>query len=297
MKCRVLSLFLSLALIAAQASAQAPDPSALRPADLIDVVVLGQPTLSGDFVVEKDGFIVYPLIGRIEVAGLGPDEVARKLQARLTGDFIRRPEVSVRVKEYRSRPVLVLGEVAKPGIHYLKGDRSLLEMLRSAGGLSSNAGHELVIARPPEGKEGLAIEQYSSMPIVPGLSDIPSLPDTDELPPGAIEGSDIFRASFKELLRGNAEQNAILEGGDLVYVPKAAQVFVTGQAVRPGTLKFIDGMTVQDALQLVGGVSDRGSMRRLKVVRFEAGKRKELKPKLSDMLKPGDTLHIGERFF
>jgi len=297
MMSRPLRLSLFLFILPYLVAAQTSDPSAIRPADLIDVVVLGQPTLSGDFVVEKDGFIVYPLIGRVEVAGLGPDEVARKLQTKLSGDFIRRPEVSVRVKEYRSRPILMLGEVATPGIHYLRGDRSLLVMLRAAGGLSSNAGHELVIARPPEGSESRAIEQFSSMPIVPGLSDLARLPDANELPPGAIEGSDIFRASFKELLKGNAEQNAILEGGDLIYVPKAAQVFVTGQAVRPGALKFIDGMTVQDVLQLVGGVSDRGSMKRLKVVRFEAGKRTEAKAKLTDLLKPGDTLNIGERFF
>ena len=56
-------------------------------------------------------------------------------------------------------------------------------------------------------------------------------------------------------------------------------------------------MTVQDALQLAGGVSDRGSIKRLKVLRFEAGKRKEIKVQVTDLLKPGDTLNIGERFF
>lgn len=297
MKCRAFCLSVFLAFLAPLASAQTPPSSALRPADVIDVVVLGQPALSGDFVVEKDGFIAYPLIGRVEVAGLGPDEVAKKLQTRLSGDFIRRPEVSVRVKEYRSRPILVLGEVANPGIHFLTGDRSLLAMLKVAGGLSSNAGHELVIARPPEGQEAVAIEQFSSMPVVPGLTDVARLPENEELPPGAIEGSDIFRASFKELLKGNAEQNAILEGGDLVYVPRAAQIFVTGQAARPSNLKFVDGLTVQDALQMVGGASERGSMKRLKIIRFEGGKRKEIKARLTDVLKPGDTLHIGERFF
>ena len=56
-------------------------------------------------------------------------------------------------------------------------------------------------------------------------------------------------------------------------------------------------MTVQDALQQAGGISERGSMKRLKVIRFEDGKRRELKVQLTDVLKPGDTLNIGERFF
>jgi len=284
-------------ILASVAGTQTADSAALRPADVIDVVVLGQPTLSGDFALDKDGAISYPLIGRVEAAGLSPADLAKKLQSLLGAGFIKRPEVSVRVKEYRSRPVLVLGEVARPGIYSLKADRSVLTTLSEAGGLTANAGHEFLVARPPEGSESVAIDQFSSMPLVPGLSDAVRLPDADELPPGAIKGSDIFRASFRELMKGNAEQNVILEGGDIVFVPRAAQVFVTGQAARPAAFKYVDGMTVQDALQLAGGISDRGSIKRLKIVRFEAGKRKEVKAELLDLLKPGDTLNVGERFF
>lgn len=297
MKLSISSLVFVLAFLVAPLRAQTPDPNALRPADLIDVVVLGQPSLSADFVIDKDGGINYPLIGRVEAAGLTPGDLAKRLQTQLGAGFLKRPEVSVRVKEYRSRPVLVLGEVAKPGIFSLKADRSLLALLADAGGLTSNAGHELVVARPPEGSERAAIDQFASMPIVPGLSDVARMPDPDELPPGALPGSDMFRASFRELMKGNAEQNVMLEGGDIVYVPRAAQIFVTGQAARPASFKFIDGMTVQDALQLAGGVSERGSLKRLKIVRFEGGKRNEVKAKLTDLLKPGDTLNVGERFF
>jgi polysaccharide export outer membrane protein len=289
-------LLLSLA-FASSSSGQTAESIAVRPTDLIDVVVLGQPSLSADFVIDKDGTIAYPLLGRVEVAGLAPADVAKKLQTLLGAGFIRRPEVSVRVKEYRSQPILVLGEVVRPGIVSLRGDRSVLTMLTAAGGLTPGAGHELVVARPPEGSESLAIEQFNNVPMVPGLIDQALPSEGDELPPGAIKGSDTFRATFRELAKGNPEQNVILESGDLVYVPKAAQVFVTGQVARPGPLKYVDGLTVQDVLQLVGGVTDRGSMRRIKVVRFENGKRRETKAQLSDVLKPGDTLNVGERFF
>jgi len=238
--------------LASVSPAQVSDASALRASDLVNVVVLGQPSLSADFEVDKDGGINYPLIGRVEAAGLTPAELATRIQTALGAGFIRRPEVSVRVKEYRSRPVMVLGEVAKPGIYFLKGDRSLVTILAEAGGLASNAGHEVAVARPPVGSEAEAIEKFSTVPLVPGLSDVARLPNADELPPGALPGSDIFKASFRELMNGNAEENVILEGGDLVYVPKAAQIFVTGQAARPTTLKFLDGMRVVDALQLAG---------------------------------------------
>ncbi len=291
-RCRIILLAL-----AAATGALAQEAPPLRPADVIDVVVLGQPSLSAEFVLDKDGSIAYPLIGRVEAAGLLPADLAKKLQALLGAGFLRRPEVSVRVKEYRSRPVMVMGEVAQPGLLALKGDRSLLTVLADAGGITLNAGHEVLVARPPEGSQAAAIEQFSSMPIIPGLSEAVRPIDPDELPPGALPGSDVFRASFRELMKGNPEQNVILEGGDLVYVPRAGQVFVTGQASRPAALKYVDGMTVQDALQLAGGVSERGSMKRLKIVRFEGGKRQEIKAQLGVLLKPGDTLNVGERFF
>ena len=188
-------------ILARFAVAQVPDPTALRPADVVDVVVLGQPTLSGDFALDKDGGFNYPLIGRVEAGGLAPADLAKKLQNLLGAGFIRRPEVSVRVKEYRSRPVLVLGEVLRPGIYSLKGDRSVLTTLSEAGGLTGNAGHEFLVARPPEGSENVAIDQFSSMPIVPGLSDAVRVPDADSLPPGAIKGSALFLASFRELMK------------------------------------------------------------------------------------------------
>lgn len=284
-------------LLVAPAAALAQEVTPVRPADVIDVLVLGQPSLSATFTIAPDGSIAYPLLGKVEVSGLAPDAVAGKLQSLLGAGFIRRPEVSVRVKEYRSRPVMVLGEVVTPGIYPLKGDRALLTMLAEAGGISGNAGHEVLVARPPEGREAAAIERFAAVPLVPGIQAATKPIEGDELPPGALPGSDVFRAAFRELVKGNAAQNVILEGGDTVYVPKAAQIFVTGQAARPGNFRYVDGMTVQDVMQLVGGVSERGSMKRLKIVRFEGGRRVEIKAQLSDLLKPGDTLHIGERFF
>jgi polysaccharide export outer membrane protein len=54
---------------------------------------------------------------------------------------------------------------------------------------------------------------------------------------------------------------------------------------------------VLQALSLAGGVTDRGSTGRVKIVRTVDGKKKELKAKLTDLVEPGDTLIVGERFF
>jgi polysaccharide export outer membrane protein len=82
-----------------------------------------------------------------------------------------------------------------------------------------------------------------------------------------------------------------------VFVPRAAQVYVTGAVARPGTFRHEPGMTVLQALTLAGGVSARGSEGRTKVIRIEDGQKTERKVKPTDVLEPEDRLEVPERFF
>lgn len=284
-------------LLAPLVLAQERSPYAVRPSDILEVIVVGQASLSGDFAVGADSSIDFPLLGKVRAQGMTAPEIQAKIQRDLSNGFLKRPEVSVRVKEFRSQPVMVVGEVPKPGLYPLKGDRSLLSLLAEVGGLTGNAGHEIVVARPPEGLAPVAVERFVLNPVVPGLNEAAGSRGASELPPGALEGSDVFRASCKELQRGNESLNILLEGGDMVFVPKAALVHASGQVMKAGSYRFEEGMTVLDLLLAAGGVSERGSQKRLKLIRFENGKRREIKAKVDDLVKPGDTLLVGERFF
>ncbi len=88
-----------------------------------------------------------------------------------------------------------------------------------------------------------------------------------------------------------------LQDGDTIVVPKALCVYVFGQVKAPGAYAIETGTTVLQALSLAGGVTDRGSTSRMKIVRTVDGKKKEIKAKLTDVVEPGDTLIVGERFF
>lgn len=280
------------------ARGQESSPYEVRPSDVLEVIVVGQASLSGDYTVAPDETIAFPLLGKVVVRGLTAPAVQAKLQKELIArDYFKRPEVSVRVKEFRSHPVMVLGEVPKPGLHPLKGDRSLLSLLADVGGLTPGAGHEIVIARPPEGLAAVAVQRFAMTPVIPGLSEAAGNKGDGDLPPGALEGSDVFRASVKGLQRGNEALNVILEGGDLVYVPRAAQVTVDGEVVNKGSYRFEEDMTVLDLLTAAGGVSERGSQRRLEIERVEDGKIRRVKAKLEDPLRPGDRLKVGARIF
>ena len=74
-------------------------------------------------------------------------------------------------------------------------------------------------------------------------------------------------------------------------------MYVFGQVKAPGAYPVDKDTTVLQALSLAGGVTDRGSTGRIKIVRTLEGKKKELKVKLTDLVEPGDTIIVAERFF
>ena len=101
-----------------------------------------------------------------------------------------------------------------------------------------------------------------------------------------------------DLQGGQLSQNIALQDGDTIFVPRAETIYVFGQVKNPGAypLKTKD-TTVLQALSLAGGVTDRGSTSRIKIVRLIDGKKVEIKAKLGDPVLPGDTLIVRERFF
>jgi protein involved in polysaccharide export with SLBB domain len=213
--------------------------------------------------------------------------------------------------------VFVTGEVQRPGRYPLKADRTLLALLGDVGALGPNVGHEVIVVRPP------AASTAASGPAVPlnmtgapepattpahagSATEAPtgeSEPAPAPTPPGipglpfVAPGSEVFRISLLELQSGNPERNLTLEAGDTVYFPKASQVYVMGSVSRPGPYRFQEGMTVLQALTLAGGVTERGSQGRTKVVRIVDGKKVEKKVRATDLVLPDDTLVVPERFF
>src|SRR5690606_22800342 len=107
----------------------------LGPGDLLRVSVFGSPELSGEVRVSESGNITYPLIGQVPVAGKSPSQVeALLVSAFVDGGYLRQPQVSVLVTEYRSQKVSVMGHVTKPGQYSLKSASRVLDVLAEAGG-------------------------------------------------------------------------------------------------------------------------------------------------------------------
>ena len=103
---------------------------------------------------------------------------------------------------------------------------------------------------------------------------------------------------LRKLEGGALDRSVLLLDGDTLFVPAAATVYVSGHVKSPGAYPVGPTMTVLQAISLAGGVTDRGASGRIRIMRVAAdGSAQEIKAKLSDPVRPGDTIVVPERFF
>lgn len=198
-----------------------------------------------------DGYIRLPMIGRVHAAGLTVEQLENELMARLK-DFIREPEVAVTVTEFRSQPVSVIGSVKNPGVHQLQGRKTLIEILSLAGGLADDAGGVVKVTRRLE---------WGRIPLA-GAADDP----TGHFNVAEVRLNNILRAR-------NPEQNIVVRPNDVISVPRAEMVYVTGQVVRSGAfvLNERESMTALQALALAGGCDRAASPQNARILRAVPG--------------------------
>jgi len=269
------------------AAGPAPSPAAtaspapeyqIGPEDILKVTVYGNEDLTQTVVVQSDGTFVFPLIGRIKGGDLSPKELERKITVLLSQGFIRNPQVTVLVQEYRSKTIFVVGEIMRPGTYPLSGSRTLVEALAKAGPTTANAGGEVVIVRPHGEVQG------------------PVLPNQVGVGP-ASASAEVIRVNMPDIQAGDLTKNVLLRPNDTVFVPLAPKVFVSGEVRNPGAYPFASGTTVRQAISLAGGLTEDGSSGRIRVVRTVEGKSRELKIKLEDAIQPGDTIVVKSKLF
>jgi polysaccharide export outer membrane protein len=249
-----------------------PTDYVIGPQDVLAITVYDQADLSGKFAVEADGSFTFPLVGRVAAGGRTLRDLETDLKTRLADGYLKNPQVSVAIEQYRSQRVFLIGEVRAPGAYQLTGDMTLIEALARAGSVTAEAGDEMLIVRPSDGRS-------SGGPLMPE------------------EGGSEIRVNLRELQAGVLSHNVQLRDGDTLVVLRAQSVYIFGQVKSPGAFSIDKGTTVLQALSLAGGVTDRGSTGRVFVVREVEGKKKEFKVKLSDAVEPGDTIIVKERFF
>jgi len=243
----------------------------LGPQDQLRITVFDEPELTNSYRIDSDGFITFPMINKVAASGITPPELQDRIRSMLASGYIRNPQVRVEVEGYKSQSVIVSGEVRTPGKLMMTGSMSLVEALAAAGSPTSAASNEVSVSRQRRLANG-------------------TVPDENDV--------EIIRVNLKMLQLGQAGRDLQLQDGDLVNVPKAQTFFITGQVRNSGSLVWEPGMTVQQAVALAGGLTDRGSDRRIKADRIMPdGKVVEVSLHLEDKVQPNDTIKVPTKIF
>ncbi len=211
-------------------------------------------------VVRPNGFIVLPVLD-IKVAGLTTNQAEEKIKEELS-KYIKVPRVEVRVKEYKSKKVVLMGAIALstlrvsgPGIYYLKGKTSILEMITHAGGTQPNASLDRVQLR-------------------------------------RADGTSLYINFLKIFAEGDFKENIILDSGDEIYVPALEiaenKVLIFGEVNKPGLYPRKPGLTLMDAIGLADGYTIYAVLRNTAIIRTTNQNSEILVANLDRLIKDGD---------
>jgi polysaccharide export outer membrane protein len=262
-----MSILVSLLLLLPAQSPALAAEYVVGPQDRLAITVFDEPTLTKTVTVDSDGSFDFPLIGRVVAGGHSVRQITADLKRRLgpPDGFLVNPQVSIEVDTYRSQVVYVNGQVRVPGAVPLKGAMTIMDVLAQAGSPTAEAGPFVEIYRKPQA----AADSARTAPL---------------------------RITMEDLRSGRAQQT-LLNDGDTVNVPKAQTFIVNGFVRAPNSYVLEGDVTVQKAIAMAGGVTERGAQSRTKVQRMVDGKLVEIKVKMTDLVLANDTVIVPQRFF
>jgi len=217
-------------------SAGSSDAYRLGVGDQLEISVFGHEDLHRMSDVRADGTINYPFLGDIQVGGQTLARVKEIITSRLARDYLVDPQVNVEVREYRSQWVTVIGAVRSPSRYVLVRNMQLIDLLAAAGGLSAEAGSDILITR--RDPTDASSEQF------------------------AIAREDLFS-------RDNLAANISLAPGDIITVSEREFFYIRGEVNRPDAYIYKNGMTVLKAISIAGGFSQFANRKEIELLRTE----------------------------
>jgi len=134
--------------------------------DKLKVTTYGEERLSGDFTVNSAGAIAFPLVGDVMAKGKTLSEFSAQLRTTLGSEYVRNPQVSVEIVNFR--PVYVLGEVAKPGEFAYNERMSVFALVAKAGGYTYRANQDFAYIRGEGDSDERAVRLGSATAVQPG---------------------------------------------------------------------------------------------------------------------------------
>jgi polysaccharide export outer membrane protein len=217
----------------------------IGPDDVLAISVWDNKDLDQIVSVRPDGKISLPLLGEVRVGAL----TVSALESQLTEAYsktIKGAQVTVGVREIRSRPLFFVGGVGKVGPIQLTQELTLLQAISVAGGLVPAADLEAAFV---------------------------------------LRGDRRIPVDFVKLIqKGDLTQNIKLEPRDTIVVPVADVVFVQGEVKNPGAIKFTKDLTIVRAIAQAGGFTNLAAPKRVTLIRAGGGKKGNLRLNVDAMM-------------
>ena len=250
--------------------------------DVLDIVVYEEPDLTRSNIrVSADGYISFPLIGRLAVDGLNTSEIETRISDGLAaGQFVLDAHLSVTVADYKSRKFMVLGSVKLPGTYPLKAKERVLDAISRAGGIDFEQG----------GNQGVIIRSLNSEAVE--------------------EEKIVIRIDLPGLLKGGDQaSNLLLSDSDLLYIPKPDNFYIIGQVNTPGSYPYLENtITVVEAISKAGGFTPIAARNKTRIIRMENGGERIIEVRVDAItdagkkgqdvrIMPGDVIVVPESFF
>lgn len=270
----------------AEATAAASGDYEVGGYDVLSIIVYEEQDLSRKAVrVSSDGYISFPLIGRVKVDNLTTSEIEKLISRKLAEEeYLLDAHVSLMVTEYNSKRFLVLGAVKKPGSYSLNARERVLDGVSRAGGIDP--------------------EQQASKKAMIIRTVNPGNPAKD------AEQKLVINIDLQDLLkRGEQFSNIQLVGKDVLYVPTADYFYIIGQVRKPGSYVIPEReVTLVEAIGMAGGFTRIAARNRSRIIRVEDGVEKIIQVKVDAITKagkkiqdvliqPNDVVVVPESFF
>ncbi|MDD2219316.1 MAG: polysaccharide export protein [Desulfoplanes sp.] len=249
--------------------------------DVLSITVYEEEDLSLESIrVTSEGKINFPLVGELSVADRTTAQIERLISDRLTQEqYLIHPHVSVRVKDYLSKKVLILGAVKNPGSYPLQESERLLNVVSRAGGVDF-----------AEGANRINLVRTAMV--------------------NGQEQKVVIDINLRRLLNGDdTTSNFLVHNKDVINIPKAEKIFIIGQVNTPGDYVLKDkDLSLMEAIGMAGGFTRIAAQNRVRVIRTENGVDSkytvdveaitdEGKKEFDLMLKPNDVIIVPESYF
>ncbi|HEX8250993.1 MAG TPA: SLBB domain-containing protein [Pyrinomonadaceae bacterium] len=234
----------------------APRGYLVGPGDVIEGKVLGEKDFDFTATIDEDGNFEVPFFEKPVPAVCRTEKELRAEVTRLVSKYVRNPQVSVQVRERKSRPpATIYGEVRQQQQVILTRRARLLELLSFAGGVTEKAGGMIQIFR--------------TQPLLCAAPDEVDIWKTE-----AGNGLDVPSRvySLKSVRLGKDESNPLIYPGDIIVVQKAAPVYIVGEILRPGEMTIPEGgLPLMQAIAMASGISREAKTKNIKIYRRKEG--------------------------